>query len=155
MRTAKQYQNWFIFLLSLGFLLLHAGCGKKGPPVAPRAVIPPPVKDLKGEVVGDMVRLTWSIPQKDEAAFEGIAGFKLHRHKAHNSDATCPGCPIPFKPFLDIRLKDPAPAKVEADRIICYDEIEPEHRYAYKVVVYHKTGGMSEDSNIVDFVVKP
>ena len=135
--------------MSLGFLLLDPGCGKKGPPVAPRAVVPPPVKDLKAEVMEDKVRLTWSIPKKGETIFEGIGGFRVFKYKAHGSVARCPGCPIPFDPLLDIRLKDPEPARVEGDRVICYDTIEPGCRYAYKVVVCHKSGGMSEDSNIV------
>jgi len=141
--------NRFLFLVSLGLLLLHPGCGKKGPPAAPRSVAPPPVRDLKAEVIGDKVRLTWSIPKKGETIFEGIRGFRVFKNKARRSVARCPGCPIPFDPFLDIKLKDPEPARVEGDQVICFDRIEPDYQYAYKVSVYHKSGGMSEDSSIV------
>jgi len=59
---------------------------------------------------------------------------------------------MPFERVLDIKPKAPEPARVEGNRIIWHDQVAAGHRYAYKVVVYHKSGGMSEDSNIVQFV---
>lgn len=117
--------------------------------MAPGAIVPPAVKDLEAETMGDKVRLTWSLPKKGNTLFAGPGYFGVYRYKSHSSVETCPGCPIPFEHFLDIRLDDREPARVEGDRIVCYDKIEADHRYAYKVVVYHKSGGVSEDSNIV------
>jgi hypothetical protein len=138
-----------LFLLWLGFLLFHLGCGKKGPPVAPRAVVPPPVKDLKAELVGGEVQLTWSIPTKNGAAVEGIEGFRVFKRPVHGSVAPCPGCPAPFDECLDIKLAYPEPARVAGGRVVWRDKVVPDGPYAYKVIVYHKGGGVSEDSNIV------
>lgn len=117
--------------------------------MAPGAIVPPAVKDLEAETMGDKVRLTWSLPKKGNTLFAGPGYFGVYRYKSHSSVETCPGCPIPFEHFLDIRLDDPESARVDGDRIVWYDKIEANHRYAYKVVVYHKSGGVSEDSNIV------
>lgn len=149
MARPRESHNRLLFLLGLGFLLFHLGCGKKGPPVAPRAVVPPPVKDLKAELVGGEVRLTWSIPTKNGAAFEGIEGFRVFRRKVHDSVAPCPGCPVPFDELLDIKLEYPEPARVRGGRVIYRDKVAPDGRYAYKIIVYHKSGGVSQDSNIV------
>jgi hypothetical protein len=152
MGRVKSHQNRLLLLVCSAVLFLHPGCGMKRPPAVPQAVYPPAVKDLKAEVIGDEVRLSWSIPRKGDTLFEGIEGFRVFKYEAHDSAAPCPGCPIPFDELLDVKLKDPEPARVEEDRVICYDSIEPRHRYAYKVVVYHKSGGVSEDSNIVELL---
>jgi hypothetical protein len=139
----------------VGSLILFLACGKKGPPVPPKAIIPPAIKDLKAEVLGDKVKLTWSMPRKDNAVFDGLEHFRVCKYKSHSSVELCAGCPIPFERFLDIKLKDPEPAQVEGDRVIWHDTIDVDYRYAYKVVVYHKSGGVSKDSNIVRFVTEP
>jgi hypothetical protein len=124
-------------------------CGKKTPPVAPKIIIPPAVKDLKAEVIGDKVRLTWSVPKKGDKLFDGLERFGIYKYEWDSSSEMCPGCPIPFEHFADIRLEDTEAAQVEGDRIIWHDNIAAGHRYAYKVMVYHRSGGVSEDSNIV------
>jgi hypothetical protein len=146
--------NRLLFLLGLWALLFLLACGKKGPPVAPRAVVPPAVQDLKAELVGGEVQLTWSIPTKNGAAFEGIEGFRVFRRNVHDSVAPCPGCPLPFDERLDIKLEYPEPARVEGGRLIYLDKVAPDGRYAYKIIVYHKSGGVSRDSNVV-FCPKP
>ncbi len=145
----RGHQNRFLFLICVGFLILGLECGKKAPPVAPKATVPPAVKDLKAEVMGDKVQLTWSVPKKGDEVFGGLEHFRVYKHKSHSSVEICPGCPIPFEHFLDIKLDDPKPARVEGDRIVCHDKIEADYCYAYKVVVYHKSGGVSDDSNVV------
>ena len=42
----------FLLLILLVFLALGPGCGKKGPPIVPKASVPPPVNDLKAETLG-------------------------------------------------------------------------------------------------------
>ena len=148
-RGKRKHGDRFLFLICAGLLILSLECGKKAPPVAPEATVPPPVKDLKAEVIGDRVRLTWSVPKKGNTVFDGLTHFGVYKYDSHKSEEMCPGCPIPFEHFLDIKLDDPKPARVEGDRIIFHDIIEADHRHAYKVVVYHKSGGVSEDSNIV------
>ena len=145
----------FLFLGSVGFVILCLACGIKNPPVPPKTLTPPAIRDLKAEVIGDKVQLTWSMPKKDNALFDGVEHFRVYKYKSHSSIEVCEGCPIPFKPLLDIKLKDPYPAQMEGGSIIYHDAIEANYGYAYKIVVHHKSGGVSEDSNIVQFVTKP
>ncbi len=151
----RTHQDRFLFLICTGLLILCLKCGKKAPPVAPKATVPLAVKDLKAEIIGDKVRLTWSVFKKGDKVFEGLEHFGIYKYESHSSVEMCPGCPIPFEHFVDIRLHDTEAAQVEGDRIIWHDNIEADHRYAYKVIVYHSSGGVSADSNIVQFVVKP
>jgi hypothetical protein len=141
--------NRLLLLICAGLLILCLECGKKGPPVAPRAIVPPAVKDLKAEVIGDKVRLTWSVPKKGNKVFNGLEHFGVYKYRSQSSAEMCPGCPIPFEHFLDIKLDDPEPARVEGDRIIWHDDMDAGYHYAYKIMVYHKSGRVSEDSNIV------
>lgn len=151
----RRSDHRLLFLISVGFLILCLGCGKKGPPLPPEATIPPAVKDLEAEVMEDKVRLTWSMPKKDDQLVEGLDYFGVYKYKSLTAEEVCPECPIPFEHFFDISLKDPEPAQVEGDTIIFYDTIEADCSYAYKVIVYHESGGVSEDSNTVRFVTKP
>ena len=148
-RGKREYQDRFLSLICVGLLTLCLECGKKAPPVPPEATVPPAVKDLKAEVILDKVRLTWSVPKKGNTLFDGLEHFRVYKHQSHSSVEMCPGCPISFEQFIDIKLDDRKAARVEGDRITWHDKIEADRRYAYKVVVYHKSGGVSEDSNIV------
>ena len=148
-RGESRHPGKFLFLAWAGLLILCLECGKKAPPVVPRPTVPPAVNDLKAEVVGDEVRLIWSVPKKGDEMFDGLKYFRVDKHRSHRSVEMCPGCPIPFEDYLEIRLDDPKPARVEGNHIVCHDKIEPDYRYAYRVVVYHKSGGASKDSNIV------
>lgn len=145
----------FLLLLCAGFFIISVGCGVKGLPVAPKATVPPAIEDLEAEVTGDRVRLAWSVAKEGEVPFEGLEHFRVYKYMAPVTVELCEGCPIPFKHILDIKLKDPAPAMLEGDRMFWNDTIEAAHCYAYKVVVFHKSGGVSEDSNIVQFVTEP
>lgn len=128
--------------------MLGTACGIKGPPVAPKVPVPPAVFDLKAEKVGNNLQLSWSLPKKDHAVFGGLEEFKLYKYESRLSQDWCPDCPIPFRRFLNIELLDPWPARREGDRIVFNDTIDPGYRYAYKVVVHHRSGAASKDSNI-------
>ena len=41
------------------------GCGRKAPPVPPRQPAIPAVKDLRSDIDGDMIVLTWTIPDEN------------------------------------------------------------------------------------------
>ena len=127
------------------------GCGLKGPPVPRETTVPSNIADLKAVVIGDTVRLSWALPMKKDVIFPGLKLFRVYKYEAPISDKLCEGCPIPFQQVLDIHLDNPAPAWVEEDRMVWQDRVEPDHRYAYMVTVHHKSGGVSKDSNVVQF----
>jgi hypothetical protein len=135
-------------LVVAGLLLLCASCGIKGPPVAVKEPVPPPVTDLKAERIGAELLLSWSLPKQDGAVFSGLEEFKIYKYQSHRSTDWCPDCPIPFSRFLTVGFLDPWPARREGDRIFFKDTVEADYRYAYKVVVCHRSGAVSKDSNI-------
>ncbi len=145
----RQPRGLFLLCLSAS-LLLALGCGRKAAPVPPIVVLPPPVNDLKAEVIEGRLMLTWSIPTKDGRAVAGITGFRVFKYQARNDRSFCPGCPIPFEEFVEIELKRPQPARVEGTRILLEDRFDPTYPCVYKVVAYQESGGVSEDSNVVN-----
>lgn len=149
MSAAAGRQNRRRLMVALGVWLLVLGCGRKAPPLPPLVIVPPSISDLKAETVGNAVQLTWSIPKKGDAPFEGIEGFRVFRYTARASASPCLGCPIPFGEFLELKLKHPDPARIEKGRVIFTDTWDAAYQYVYKVVVFHNSGGVSDDSNIV------
>ncbi|MBW2108031.1 MAG: hypothetical protein JRI36_05105 [Deltaproteobacteria bacterium] len=146
--TARVGRNpaWIpLGLLVVAVVLLLCGCGKKGPPIPPQALIPPPVSDLEAGVFGRTVRLSWSIPGPVEA----IKHFKVYAYRVRSSSPPCPGCPLSFHELVEIDPASPSPGRVRNGRVTVSTGFDPQFRYGFKVVVIHKTGGVSEDSNIV------
>ena len=135
-------------IASLCALFFSAQCGIKGAPEPSRLPEPPPVNDLTIVRVGDNLRLSWSLPKQDDGVFGGLDQFKVYKFRTHRLVTWCPDCPMTFRHFLDIKVSDPWPARMEDGRIVFDDIIETDFHYAYKVVVHHRSGGSSRDSNI-------
>ena len=62
-RTAKDCR-WIVLPFALLSALLVAGCGAPAAPLPPTLNLPQPVSDLAAKRVGDVVHLTFSVPQK-------------------------------------------------------------------------------------------
>ena len=149
MHKRKQCRTTICLLMTVALCVCLFSCGRKGPPVPRKAITPPPVQDLKAEIRGETILLTWSVPKKDGIPLEGIKRFTVFAHTAHVSEPPCPGCPLSFKEIHEILLANPAPAIIEEGRVRYFMSFDPESWYAFKVVAYHKRGGMSDNSNIV------
>jgi hypothetical protein len=119
-----------------------------------KAIIPPPIQDLKAEIRGERILLTWSVPKQDGVPTWGIKRFTVLGHTTHRSAPPCPGCPLSFKEIDEILLANPAPARIEEGRVHYVMRFDTEFRYAFKVIAYHKSGGVSDDSNIVRLLTK-
>jgi len=154
MKRGREKDKRLLFVLSLAAVMVQCACGIKGPPRLPRALVPPPVADLEASGVGHDVRSVWSVPERGDAGFEGMEGFKVYGSNALDLEAPCPGCPIPFSERLDVRLTGPEPIEVDDGRVICHVKVTPGHRYAFKAVAYDESGGVSKDSNIVQVTVE-
>ncbi len=141
----------FLILICFAFILF--GCGKKGPPVPPRQITPPTVKDLTGDIEGDSLNLTWTIPERKEFIKSGAEGFFVYRSKTLLSEPDCKGCPVLFSRVADIPIEVKSSGDLDKDKIIYNETLEKGNRYIYKVTVYVK-GITSRDSNYVDFVFK-
>jgi hypothetical protein len=134
-----------LWLLAGWLLLGTAGCGRKGPPVAPRIPAPVGVGDLAATVDNGRVTLEWSVPAAADAPLP--EGYRIYR--ADLGPADCADCPLLFVKIGELRLdprQRPDPAKPW--RLSWQDAPAPGLRYVYKVSAYGQ-GRETVDSNLV------
>lgn len=128
--------NWFFAFF---FVVLLAGCGKKGPPVPP-GELPPPVSDLKAEVADHTLELTWTVPQD----VDRWKHFTVFRSKKELLRPGCKKCPPKFEKVADVPVRD---------RGMAYREpLEIGYEYIYKVAGSTRDGMESHGSNRVKLV---
>ncbi len=137
------------------FILLP-GCGKKAPPIPPRQKPVPAVSDLKYNIDGEILILTWTTPKEKEKAKTAPDGFIVYRYKRSISDSPCKNCPKLFQKMSDIPVDITADNTIdtpgyENKNIEYREEIEKGFVYTYKVVLYTKSGAQSRDSNYINF----
>jgi len=119
------------------------GCGKKEFPSAPRQVPPQPVADLRIQLTGSQVELTWSF-SKALSGSEPVTGFGVYRASEPVSES-CDHCPILFQRVADIPFVE---GRDGASVMTYRDTLESGYRFRYKVISYSK-GLSSKDSNVV------
>ena len=146
MIAAKMAENRFSIKLLIAPILLCLcilGCGKKAMPTAPRQVPPQPVADLRVQLTGNQVGLTWSY-SKAFSGSEPITGFGVYRASESVSES-CDHCPFLFQRVADIPFLE---GRDGASVMTYRDTLESGYRYRYKVICYSK-GLSSKDSNVV------
>ena len=124
-------------------LVMLAGCGKKGPPVAPEQTPLVGVRDLHGSLNSGLVRLTWNhVPDNARAA-----GYIVLRAQRPLSQLECPGCPVVFQKVESI----PINRSLRKERHDMASEIEvvPGFRYTFNVRPYEPSGSQGPDANMV------
>jgi hypothetical protein len=138
-------------VLFIFWVLFFFGCGIKGPPVAPRRKPPPAVQDLSYRIDGNVLTLTWTVPEKITRNASGPSGFKVYRSKTAEAVSGCKNCPPNFIVVGDI----PAGVKGEQDKkpvqISFSETLESGYRYIYMVRGYHDSGSVGADSNYIEF----
>lgn len=122
------------------------GCGRKAPPVYPRQPPIPAVKDLSSNIDGDMIVLTWTIPDEMRDKSSGIKGFVVHRAKEKITDDDCRNCPVSFRPVAEV----PAETKDPMKKMEYTERLEKGFKYVFKVIAFSNTGTESADSNYVE-----
>lgn len=138
-----------IFLL-LSMLSLLAACGKRGPLVAPEALVPAPIKDLRVEQKGNLFQVCWSAPGKEEwgGPLKGLAGFQVFRREVLPPDEDCEICPSAYSL---LRTVDPEYLQdiIRYGSLFCFfdADLKDGRTYQYKVVTMDKEGSCSKDSN--------
>ena len=146
MIAAKMAGNRFSIKLLIAPILLCLcilGCGKKAMPTAPLQVPPQPVADLRVQLTGNQVELTWSY-SKALSGSEPITGFGVYRASESVSES-CDHCPFLFQRVADIPFLE---GRDGASVMTYRDTLESGYRYRYKVICYSK-GLSSKDSNVV------
>ncbi len=141
--------------LLVGLFLLTglSGCGYKNMPVAPQALVPEPISDLRYEVTkqGGAV-LHWSYPTRtvNGEDITEIDSFLLYRAEVP-TESYCDTCPIPFgKP---VKVEGGSIPEREGRKSGRYEigSLRPAYQYFFKI--QSRTGWLtpSADSNQVSF----
>lgn len=144
----------FCSLLAGLFLLIGlGGCGYKNDPVAPQALVPEPINDLRYEIAEQEVVLRWSYPTRTVSGEDitEIDSFLLYRAEVP-TDAYCDTCPVPFGE--PIKLAGGNIPEQEGVKKAKYEVtlLRPAHKYFFKI--RSRTGWLtpSSDSNQVTFI---
>lgn len=127
-------------------LLILAGCGRKGMPVAPGTIRPTAIKDLSYRITPNGVELAWTVPirNRDGSPIERIKGFDIF--KAETSvDETCEGCPAQFGQPIEV----PFEARPEEARKMYYEDrtLSEGKRYIYEIRTVKGWLNISDPSN--------
>lgn len=156
---------WLALVLVVPLAL--AACGRRGPPVAPERRLPAAVSDLAAALVGEGVRLTWSLPtiRVDRSALKDLRRTEVYRRLETGAEPVPPrpailtfgglfGGPsgvVGFERVADIALAEPEAAEVAGRRITFTDAqgLAFGRRYTYVVVAVDAQGRASPPSNRV------
>lgn len=139
-------------LLSALLLMSLSGCGYKNDPVAPQALVPVPINDLRYELDDKEAVLHWSYPTEtvNGEDLTEIESFMLYRAEVPLAD-DCDTCPVPFG--SPIKVDGGVIPEREGKRAASYNIgfLRPGHKYFFKVC--SRTGWLtpSADSNQVSF----
>ena len=139
-------------LLSGLLLSTLSGCGYKNDLVAPQALVPVPINDLRYELTDKGAVLHWSYPTETVSGEEltEIDSFMLYRAEVPTADY-CETCPVPYG--SPIKVDGGQIPEREGKRAASYDIgfLRPGQKYFFKVL--SRTGWLtpSADSNQISF----
>jgi predicted small lipoprotein YifL len=146
-------------LAAVLLLAAAAGCGKKGPPVAPELRLPAPAADLAASVDEGHVVLTWTNPTSrvDGTRLGDLRRVTVHRRAERDGDPAKPAMRsgagvVGYEAVAAIALDAPAPAAVERGRVRWEDRqgLESGRRYVYVVTATDAQGRTSPPSARAD-----
>lgn len=145
-RTTKPL---IVFFCVLWCITPFSGCGKKGDPTAPVAIVPERINDLKAYPRERAIILSWSIPEEntDGSPLLDLKGFKILRNETDIKQG-CLNCPKRFSLLYDIDYKNYMMHKTQAETIEYSDQdLRFNNMYAYLVLSYNTSNQLSPRSN--------
>jgi fibronectin type 3 domain-containing protein len=158
-------------MLALLVPLALAACGRRGSPVAPERRLPAAIQDLSAAVVGEGVRLTWTLPRirVDRSPVKELRRAEVYRRLEVPGQTEPPrpavltfgglfGAPptLPgFERVASLALTEAGPAEVARNQVVYTDAqgLTLGRRYTYIVVVFDEQGRPSPPSNRVAVAV--
>ncbi len=147
-------------------VIVAAGCGKIGPPVAPERRIPLAVSDLSAVVEGSNMILTWTNPgtRVDGTRMRDLTTIQIYRREDEGTGEPKPallswGKVVGYDEVATITLAEPGPAKVEGRRVTWVDQnrLTLGRRYVYVLTAADSIGRSSAPSPrlAVNFIAAP
>jgi hypothetical protein len=139
----------------LALVVVLAGCGRTGPPVPPEQVAPQAPGNLHAVVVDRAIELGWTLPRRraDNARLRELAVLHVFRAEDGGAGDAKPallarGRVAGYAEVATIRMADPAPAVIAADRMTVMDRasLTPGRRYTYVVLAEDARGRVSVPS---------
>ena len=119
-----------ILLLSLALLLLP-GCGRKTPAIPPGAVVPQAITDLRYQLDGQEITLSWSYPHLsvNQVALKDIRRFLIDRAEIPATDY-CSSCPVHFSKTSSLSAQGHGPGAILS---LKDSQLQPGFVYIYSV----------------------
>ncbi len=137
--------------VALVLLLASLGCGRKGPPLPPRPVIPASVGSLRAEPEANGIVVSWSRPARnhDGSPLTDLLEFRVSRSPGPGPE----GGPAGFALLTTVRADSPDNAAVVGDRYALLDDgrgqgLAPGTRYAYRVQPVNKRGALGPATEV-------
>ena len=139
--------------LVLGILLCLtlSACGVKKPPVAPRAMAPGAVTDLRYQQQRNQVLLAWSVLKGDAAGSSGLGGFIIYMARYPVDQKDCANCPLLFRRIGQIDESGLYENGLLRETFTFTWSVAPGYHYAFKVAAVGKNGQLGLESNTVSF----
>lgn len=108
--------------------LLLAGCGVKGPPLAPRQPPLPGVVDAAYRLVDGKVALGWTLAGPLTSGQARDAVFVVYRSRSSLADPACATCPLIFDKVATLPYTDASDQRYSIDL-----PVETGYHYTFKV----------------------
>ena len=123
------------------WVVMGMGCGKKGPPLAPLALIPPPPVHVNYQLTADQVMLQWELnPEFQKKGKGGDMGVEIYRAGRSLSEDACKGCPLSFEKRTEVPVST----------LEYRDSLERGFRYFYRLRTIQGANIASEYSEMVE-----
>lgn len=146
--------------------LADAGCGKKGPPVAPERRLPGGASGVSGSVEGDSIVVSWTNPRTrvDGAPLRDVTVIKLYRRDEAPGEPTksamvSRGTVVGWDELAAIKPDAPAPAVASGNTFRWVDRkgLVFDRRYAYVITVTDSSGrtGPPSERLVVSYLTAP
>ena len=156
--------RWLVVAAIAGMAV--AGCGKKGPPVAPELRLPLAATALRAMIDEDTIVLSWTNPQArgDGSSLRDLTAVRLYRREDDEGAPLKPamlssGRVVGYDEIAAIRLDAPAPAVVKNDVVQWVDRrgLAAGRRYVYVVTATDSLGrtGAPSERLAVPFLSAP
>jgi hypothetical protein len=146
-------------------LLTLAGCGRKGPPVAPELRAPQRVVDLEAAVHAAAIELSWTPPNRrvDKTPIRDLSLttriFRLEDEGGGEPKTAilAKGVIAGYTEIASLRGDDPTPAVTRGSHLVLTDRqaLEFRRRYTYVVVVGDSEGRIGPPSPRVSVIYVP